>query len=48
LKAPGFNPRNYKVEIWFQSLLFQILNLYRYTAGSGAGGGTSCGRKSSA
>jgi hypothetical protein len=33
LKAPGFNPRAYKVKTRFQSLLFQILNLYRYGLG---------------
>jgi hypothetical protein len=33
LKAPGFNPRTYKVISWFQSLLLSNeCNLYRYAA----------------
>jgi hypothetical protein len=31
LQAPGFNTCAYEVKTWFQSLLFQILNLYRYS-----------------
>ena len=33
LEAPGFNPWNYKEtkKTWFQFLLFQIRNVYRYT-----------------
>jgi predicted small integral membrane protein len=30
LKAPGFNPWTYEVKTWFQSLLFQMHNLFRY------------------
>jgi hypothetical protein len=30
LKGPGFNPRAYEVETWFQAFAFTC-NLYRYT-----------------
>jgi hypothetical protein len=32
LEAPGFNPRAYKVENWFQNVLFKWVNLYHYSA----------------
>jgi hypothetical protein len=40
LKAPGFNPWAYEMKTWFQSLLFQILILYRYRLVLDVPGGT--------
>jgi glutathionyl-hydroquinone reductase len=36
LKAPGFNPEAYEVEIWFQAFAFKS-NSYRYKAGAPPG-----------
>jgi hypothetical protein len=35
LKAPGFNPRNYKVKTWFQAFALKWVNLYRYSLANG-------------